>query len=249
MSISANITRPLHVPSVAPPPPAWPWSRWKAHFERNRQRPFPAFDEAVDLPPAVASQLALSLARFQIGETGEGRIVGDLARSRMHGVDDDYRRAVALFIAEEGRHAHILASLVRALGGELLETTWTARAFASVRHLGGIRFKLLAMFAAEVVGAGFYRGLAAHLPPGATRAALEQMAGDEQAHLRFHRRFFAIQAPGGWRRLLFLVAWVPLAHAASLMVLWDHRQTLRALQIPRRQMAARLRALVAEGAR
>ena len=75
------------------------------------------------------------------------------------------------------------------------------------------------------------------------------MAGDERAHLRFHRRFFAIQAPGGWRRLLFLAAWFPLAHAASLMVLWDHRQTLRALAIPRREMACFLRALVSEGAR
>jgi hypothetical protein len=249
VSISANTTHPIVVPIAPPLPPSWPWSRWKTHFERNRQRPFPAFDEVVNLPPAVASQLALSLARFQIGETGEGRIVGDMARSRMRGVDDDYRRAVALFIAEEGRHAHILAGLVRALGGELLETTWTARAFASVRRLGGIRFKLLVMFAAEVVGAGFYRGLAARLPPGAPRAALEELAADERAHLEFHRRFFAIQAPGGWRRLLFLAAWLPMAHAASWMVLWDHRRTLTALGIPRRELAARLRALVVEGAR
>lgn len=249
MSIPANAVLPMLVPSVPPPPPSSRWSRWKAHFERNRQRPFPAFEEGVDLPPAVASQLALSLARFQIGETGEGRIVGDVVRSRMNGVDDDYRRSIAFFIAEEGRHAHILACLVRALGGELLETTWTARAFASVRHLGGIRFKLLAMFAAEVVGAGFYRGLAAHLPPGAPRAALEEIAADERAHLEFHRHFFAIQAPGGWRRLLFLAAWLPLAHAASWMVLWDHRQTLSALGIPRRELTARLRALIAEGAR
>src|SRR4051812_8227975 len=241
--MSATAALPIVVPSV-PRPASLSWSRWRAHFERNRRRPFPPIGEAVDLPPAVVSTLARSLARFQIGETGEGRIVGDVARSRIGGVDDDYRRAVALFIAEEGRHARILAGLVRALGGELIDATWTARLFASVRHLGGIRFKLLVMFAAGGVGAAFYPGLPAHLPPGATRAALEQIGGDEQAHLRFHRRFFAIQAPAGWRRLLFLMAWVPLAHAASLMVLWDHRQTLRALHIPRRQMAARLRALV-----
>jgi hypothetical protein len=99
------------------------------------------------------------------------------------------------------------------------------------------------------VGAGFYAGLAARLPGGAARAALEQIAGDEQAHLRFHRRFFAIQAPRGWRRHLFRAAWFPHAHAASLVVLWDHRQTLRALAIPRKEMATRLRALVLEGAR
>jgi len=246
--MSATAALAIVLPSV-PPSPSSSWCRWKAHFERNRQRPFPPIAEALDLPRDIASTLARSLARFQLGETGEGRIVGDVARSRMRGIDDDYRRAVALFIAEEGRHASILADLVRALGGELLDATWTARLFAGVRHLGGIRFKLLVLFAAEVVGAGLYLGLATHLPPGPTRAALEQLAGAERAHLQFHRRFFAIQAPGGWRRLLFLAAWRPLAHAASLVVLWDHRRTLRALHIPRRQMAARLRALVAEGAR
>ena len=224
------------------------WSHWKAHFERNRHRPLPPTAEVVPLPPAVASTLARSLARFQIGETGEGRIVGAVARSRMRGIDDDYRRALALFIAEEGRHARILAGLVGALGGQLLGTTWTERAFARVRRLAGIRFKLLVMFAAEVVGAGFYAGLAARLPRGATRSALEQIAGDEQAHLQFHRRFFAIQAPRGWRRLLFLAAWFSLAHAAAMVVWWDHRQTLRALAIPRREISARLRALVRQGA-
>ena len=241
------------LPFLSPPLPTLPrsssWSRWRAHFERNRHRPLPPTAEAVDLPPTVVSLLARSLARFQIGETGEGRIVGAVARSQMVGIDDDYRRALALFIAEEGRHAHILAGLVRALGGELLSATWTERLFVAVRRLAGIRCKLLVMFAAEVVGAAFYRALASGLPPGATRSALEQIAGDEQAHLRFHRQFFAIQAWGGWRRLLFLAAWFPLAHAAALVVLWDHRHTLRALAVPRREITARLRALVREGAR
>ena len=247
--MSATAALPIHASNVPPPPRRSSWSRWRGHFERNRHRPLPPTSEAIDLPPAAAAALARSLARFQIGETGEGRIVGAIAQSEMPGIDDDYRRAVALFIAEEGRHAQILAGLVCALGGELLDTTWTARLFAGVRHLGGIRLKLLAMFAAEVVGAGFYRGLAAHLPPGPTRAALEQIAGDERAHLRFHRQFFATAARHGWRRLLFLAAWFPLAHAASMVVLWDHRHTLRALAIPRRELSARLSALVQEGAR
>lgn len=226
-----------------------PWGTWRAHFEGNRRRPLPPTARVTELPAAVACALARSLARFQIGETGEGRIVGAVARSRMDGIDDDYRRALALFVAEEGRHARILGALVRGLGGALLSTTWTERAFVRVRRLAGIRFKLLAMFAAEVVGIAFYGALAAHLPAGATRAALEQIARDEHAHLHFHRRFFAVQAPRGWRRLLFLAAWFPLAHAAALVVLWDHRHTLAALAIPRRALVARLHALVREGAR
>jgi hypothetical protein len=226
-----------------------PWSRWRAHFERNRQRPIPRTDGPADLPAEQADALAWSLARFQIGETGEGRIVGAVARCRMSGIDDNYRRALALFVMEEGRHATILAGIVRALGGRLLATTWTERMFVRARRLSGIRFKLLTMFAAEVVGIGFYGGLAATLPPGATRSALEQIARDERAHLQFHRRFFEVQAAAGWRRALFLLCWVPVAHAAALVVLWDHRRTLDTLAISKRGMAARLFELVREGAR
>jgi hypothetical protein len=231
------------------PRPPTPWARWRAHFQRNRGRPLPPVDTAAELRPAEAEALAWSLARFQIGETGEGRIVAAVAQSRMAGIDDDYRVALALFVREEGRHARILAGLVRALGGDLLATTWTERLFVRARRLAGIRCKLLAMFAAEVVGIGFYGALASRLPPGATRAALEQITGDERAHLSFHRRFFALQAPGGWRRLVFLAAWHVLAPAAALVALWDHRRTLRVLGISRLRTAARLFALVREGAR
>jgi len=245
---------------AAPRPPssgqprASGWSRWRARFEHNVGRPLPTLlarapeAGAASLSPAQARALAWSLARFQLGETGEGRIVRDVARSRMPGIDDDYRRALTLFVKEEGRHARILAIIVRGLGGQLVGSTWSARAFVIVRRLLGIRCKLLAMFAAEVIGIGCYGALAAALPRGGIRQALQQIAGDERAHLAFHRQFFAVQAGRGWRRALFLLAWYPLASAAALAVLWEHRRTLRALGIPARALRARLRALIAQGA-
>jgi len=247
---AAVVPSPRAVPADVAPEPfvERPWRPWRAHFERNRRRALPSV-LGTGLPPTIAPAVAWSLARFQIGETGEGRIVGEIAASTITGVDDDYRRAVALFIAEEGRHAHILGRLVRALGGPLPSSTWTERAFTRVRRLAGVRVKMLAMFGAEVIGAAFYAALAAHLPPGATRAALEQIAGDERAHLCFHRDFFATQAPAGWRRGLFLLGWVPLAWAAAIAVGWDHRHTLWALRIGAGEMATRVHALVREGAR
>jgi rubrerythrin len=200
------------------------------------------------ISPRRAAAIAWSLARFQIGEVGEGRVVAAVARSTIATVDDDYRAALALFIREEGRHAAILASCVRALGGDLLATTWTERGFVHVRRLAGIRFKLLAMFAAEVVGIGFYGALAGSLPPGPVRAALEEIAADERAHLAFHRWFFTLQAPRGWRRALFLACWFSLAPAAALVVLLDHRRTLRTLGISTRLIAAQLWSLIVEGA-
>ena len=231
MSLTAALAL---LPLPAPTPPRC-WSRWKAHFERNRHRPLPPTVEAVDLPSVVASLLARSLARFQIGETGEGRIVGAVARSRMAGIDDDYRRALALFIAEEGRHARILAGLVRALGGELLGTTWTERTFVRVRRLAGIRFKLLVMFAAEVVGAGVLpgaRGAVCLQGPRAQRSSRSPATSGRTSNSTGASSRSRRGAAGA--ASCSSAAWFSLAHAASLAVLWDHRRTLRALAIPRR---------------
>jgi hypothetical protein len=226
------------------------WAEWREYFARNARRPLPPVGDRADidaaLPAASVAALAGSLARFQIGETGEGRIVGEIGRSRLGGIDGDYRRAVALFVKEEGRHARVLAAAVRMLGGRLLATTWTRGLFVVARRLAGVRFKLLVLLAAEVIGIGFYGALAAHLPPGALSAALEQIAADEQAHLLFHRDFFRVQAGRGWRRALFRIWWGLIGHAAALVVLLDHRRTLRALGIPAGALARRLFALVAE---
>ena len=240
---------------LAAPPPAAPraipspWAAWRLHFERNRRRPMPPAGCRGELTPGAAAALAWSLARFQIGETGEGRIVGAVARVQMTGVDDDYRRALALFIAEEGRHARILAGLIQSLGGTLLASTWTERGFVRLRRLAGIRTKLLVMYAAEVIGIGFYEALASALPAGPSHRALRSIAADERAHFAFHRRFFRLQAPGGWRRALFVAAWIVSASGAGAVVLWDHRRTLRALGLSKARLARRLLALVARGAR
>jgi hypothetical protein len=246
------MSQPAHaVPVPVSRPLPRPWLPWRIHFERQRLRPCPPLDPppSSELSPHVGAAIAWSLARFQIGEVGEGRVVAAVARSTMASIDDDYRQALALFIREEGRHAAILASCVRALGGQLLGTTWTERGFVHVRRLAGIRFKLLAMFAAEVVGIGFYGALAGALPPGPVRAALEQIPADERAHLAIHPSDFTLQASRAWRRALFLAAWYSLAPAAALVVLLDHRRTLRTLGIPTRLMAARLWSLIREGAR
>ncbi|MFY0538609.1 hypothetical protein [Nannocystis pusilla] len=178
-----------------------------------------------------------SLAIFQVGESGEGRIVREIERSRLAGIDADYRAALKLFVKEEGRHARILAAMVRELGGSLRRTAWTDRLFVQGRRLMGLRLKLLVLLAAEVIGIGFYGLLAERLENCSIGRALRQICGDEEAHLEFHAAFFRGQTTSPWRRALFSVTWFAVAAAACAVVLVDHRPTLRALAIegaPRR---------------
>lgn len=224
------------------------WITWRQHFEQNRRRPLPALDGPSGVPDELRAPLLRSLAVFQLGEAGEGRIATEIDRLRTPAIDDDYRAALKLFVAEEGRHARILGGIIRGLGGELLEDTWTERLFQAGRRLAGVRLKLVVLLAAEVVGMTFYEALASRLEPGSVRAALEEIAADETHHLAFHAAFFAAEATTPARQLAFAGIWRAVASAACATVLIDHAATLRAFGIPPGELAARLAQRVEEAA-
>jgi hypothetical protein len=226
------------------------WSGWRQHFELNRTRVLPENLERLDeIPVAWRGALASSLARCQLNESGEGRIVHEVDSARLPSIDADYRAALKLFVAEEGRHARILGYVVRGLGGRLLTHTWTAHLFAFARRLMGLRLKLLVLLAAEVVGSGLYGLLASRLPDSPLRRALEELREDERHHLRFHGDFFARQGWGPAMRLASTGLWWTLVLAASGLMLLDHRHTLRVLGIGPLQAARTFLALTVEAAR
>jgi hypothetical protein len=108
-------------------------------------RPLPDLGTQVRIrigAPELAASIARSLAKFQLGEAGEGRIAKEIDRARLPSIDADYRAALKLFVAEEGRHARLLGLAVRALGGSLLQKNWTEALFVRGRRLLGLRLKL-----------------------------------------------------------------------------------------------------------
>ncbi len=214
------------------------WSEWHKFFRDRARRPLPDLPETIDVPAPWREPLARSLARFQLGEGGEGRIAKEIRRVDLDSIDGDYRDALGLFVREEGRHARILGLMVRALGGELCRSTWTERLFVRGRRLAGVRLKLLVLLAAEVVGIGFYGQIAAALDPGPLRDALLQITGDEEDHLRFHVDFFRRELRGSPpRRALFTAAWLAIAGAACGLVVLDHGRTLAVTGVGRRRAA------------
>lgn len=221
------------------------WSEWRSHFEDNAGRPLPpvAVDGAV--PESWRSPLAASLAIFQAGEAGEGRIAREIDDFRAEGIDSDYRASLKLFVKEEGRHARLLAAAVRALGGELLERPWSERLFVHARRLAGVDAKLLCLLTAEVLGIGFYELVAGRLPVGGLRRTLAEIAADEACHLRFHADFFRLRARTPARAAVFRAAWRAVATAATTLVLADHAGNLRAIGSGPGELASRYRPLVA----
>ncbi|HSM30287.1 MAG TPA: ferritin-like domain-containing protein [Woeseiaceae bacterium] len=208
------------------------WARWKTFFAARQHRPgarLLADDKAL---AAVPASVARSLAIFQLGESGGGSVIDQARRSRLPSLDADYADAIALFVAEEHRHAELLACCVRALRGRLIEKNWTARLFVFGRRLIGLRLKILVLLAAEVVGICYYQLLAASLPDSELKAVLREIAVDEKAHLAFHCDFLRSQVRTNVQRRLFIIAWRALMLAAALVVAIDHRAALRDLAIP-----------------
>jgi hypothetical protein len=210
------------------------WRHWHTFFAARSLRPAPRIlaDDArlEQVPPSVARSLAI----FQLGESGGGTIVEQARRSLIPEIDHDYAGAMALFVAEEHRHAELLASCVRALRGRLIRRNWTARLFVFGRRLIGLRLKVMVLLAAEVVGICYYHLLSRHLPAGELRDVLAEITIDEKAHLRFHCDFLQRQVQSPMRQAVFAIAWRLLMFVAAVAVLADHRSALRDLGIDKR---------------
>lgn len=218
------------------------WRRWREYFEFRAERALPELDTRTDYS-ALPKSLAESLAIFQLGESGGGTIIAQARASRLPGVDSDYAGAIELFVREEHRHANILAMCVRMLGGELKRSNWTARLFVAGRRFMGLRLKVLVLLAAEVVGICYYMSLASALPVSPMKSWLLQIVDDERAHLEFHCRFLKSQATSRWRRRIFIMAWRSVMIAAAVVVMIDHRQTIRELDLGYRQTWSRWMAI------
>ena len=201
---------------------------WKAFFERRSTRPLPELDLETDYSPLPAS-LAESLAVFQLGESGGGSVIAQAREAT--GIDRDYAEAVRLFVDEEHRHANLLAMAVRMLGGTLKSDNWTARLFVFGRRLLGLRLKILVLLAAEVVGICYYMAIASKLPDSPLKSWLLEIVDDERAHLEFHCAFLREQATETWERRLFIATWRCVMRAAGLVVMLDHRRTIRDFEL------------------
>lgn len=218
---------------------------WRSSFEASALRPLPAVSDH-GIPEAWRAPLASSLARFALGESGEGRIAREIWKVTLPGVDDDYRTALGLFVAEEGRHGRILLTAVRALGGEPLRHNWTEMLFRRGRRLLGTRLKLLVLLVAEVVSLACYGALIQALPNSPIRDALRQIREDETRHLAFHADLFRRWTQHPFAAAVFATLFATIATAAAVTVILDHRATWRLISRSPASMARDFRSCTAD---
>jgi hypothetical protein len=207
---------------------------WLGYFEGNeRADSAPAASLFAEVPAELRAPLAVSLGRFQLGESAGGKIHDDMRTHCDRALDAAARRSVQLYIEEEWRHARELALIIHALGGTLQSAHWTNGAFTACRRILGLRTKMMTLAIAEVIGIVYYRALASGVGSPALAVSLRRIANEESRHLDFQAAFFqrAIALSPAWLRapyrLLLRALMLALFVAALGVLLVDHGRVLR----------------------
>ena len=204
---------------------------WLEYFEHNRtHRMEIPWKGAPDVGPAIRDALIRSLQRFQVGESGEG---SHLRRQAAATGDPSYQACIELFIREEQEHARLMANFLQRLGAPVLSRHWTDACFIFLRHLFRLEHELLVLLVPEIIAKRYFRALHDGSSEPMLRAICAQILHDERGHVAFHVEFLraALAGKSFWRRLVLLSGWKLLFQAACLVVIWDHRSLLRALDV------------------
>jgi hypothetical protein len=195
---------------------------WLAYYEQNRHDRLPvAWDEPLgELPAAVGH----SLARYQLGETSDGR---RLRRLAWRTGDETYARAIDLFVREEQEHARLLGKVLDRFGIARLPGHWSDWLFRRGRHLWGFYQEITVLLTAEILALKYYSLLWNGTTDASLRRVCEQILHDEKFHVRFHCEALHHRL-ARWPRAAVALLTAKFA-VASAVAAWDHREALLAL--------------------
>jgi hypothetical protein len=213
---------------------ASPHARWLRYFEDRSGRELAAPYDASFTERPGRSEVARSIARFELGESGDGDRIRRLAAATG---DPAYARAIDLFVAEEGQHAQWLGTLRKRFHGEKLTSHWSDGAFVALRHVGGLRREVCVLLTAELIALSYYGVLARAYDDPVLAAACERILLDERGHVAFHRSTLSLEFAGMTpaARTAAVLAWRAFVAATVKVVALDHRAVLALAGVSRRQ--------------
>lgn len=211
--------------------PIFSSSEWLSYFRNNKSlHPIAILPDHIEMETCLRKSIIKSLQRFQIGETGDGKHLRKFAASQN---DDAYSECIDLFIKEEQSHGRVLAEVIRALDGTLINWHWTDAVFVLFRRILGLKTEIFMLLIAEVIGKCFYKAIADKIEHEQLKEIFSLIVLDEIAHLSFHSQFLSIQfRDSSWSfKTLVNYLWTLLFHSACLAFVLDHKDALQNLGI------------------
>jgi hypothetical protein len=204
---------------------------WLAHFRSQSAHPRQvpaALDDTLTL--RERRLIAASIATFQLGESSDGARLRAAVRRHCHARDDHGLPEIFdLFIAEEQRHASLLAGFMQDHEIPAREGALTDAAFRSLRHLGGLEARVRILVTAEIIGIVYYRALEVVTDCRRLQILCRSLVADELAHVAFESQLLLAFRNGrtGFAKLL-AGAWEQCLLTGAALVVWaTHRRVLK----------------------
>ena len=214
------------------PAPFGPAGPWVGHFRMNLAAPRAIrWDDGYRLTAAERRALRRSMAKFQLGESSDGRFL--LHHAELHAArsgDLAFAEAVRLFVREEQRHAAELARFMEGQGLPLMRRHWSDSIFRRVRKLGGLDLALSVLLTAELVALVYYQALARATGSLALRSICAEILRDERTHVVFQAGTLGrVRLSRGPAAVRFRIRVQRLFLLLAMLFVWvDHWRVFRA---------------------
>jgi 4-hydroxy-3-methylbut-2-enyl diphosphate reductase len=209
--------------------------QWVRHFRANADTPDEIpWDDSRRLSHTERSAVLRSIQIFQLGESGGGsRLLQAAERDCRSTGDRQYVKALRLFIAEEQRHAELLARFLEREATPLLERQWSNGVFRRFRNVLGLELMISILLAAELMARVYYAALRRATDDSVLQVICARILRDERWHVRFQCDRLARMRAGRWRALdWFTRAAERVGFRAVCVAVWlNHARVFRAAGI------------------
>ena len=207
-------------------------SEWLAYFQHNAESwDDVPWEQGVELSAVEREAVVASIQRFQLGESGEGAYLLEVAKEYAErSSDSEYLNALRLFIREEQRHAGELGRFLKRAGVPLIRTTWSDTVFRWLRRQAGLELSVVVLVTAEIIAKVYYAALRDATQSSILRAICRQVLREEVEHVYFQTERVAVLRAGRGRfSLAAIEALYRTFFAVTCLVVWfDHRSVFRA---------------------
>ena len=203
---------------------------WLAHFRSQAAHPRLVPTTLDDtLTGRERRLIGQSIATFQLGESSQGAHLREAVRQHC-GAQDEHAciEIFDLLIAEEQRHASLLAAFMHDHEIARRERAVTDQAFRALRRLGGLEARLRILVTAQIIGIVYYRALEGVTDCRRLQILCRTIAADGLAHVAFQSQLL-LQKRGGKPGIARVLtsAWEQcVLSVAALVVFATHRRVL-----------------------
>lgn len=205
---------------------------WFEHFRHNLTISRVDWSMEPTLTARERGTIIRSLQAWQLGETSDGsHLLSAAARYARRINDNDYPKAVSLFIKEEQKHGNNLGRYLDLVNEKRIKKDWGDTLFRKIRYLNtNMELWTIAVITVESTAQVFYQALKDATNCRLLKQICTDILIDEAAHIEFQQERLSIIYAGKNRLSKFFAYYFyKLFYFSTILVVWcAHRRVFKA---------------------